>query len=233
MNCHRHTSPRALAVGPADEAANAYVHPNGSASVMQTVLAEPAARSASTNPDFAIAAPRARRAEARAPHRLRGAALPPVLLVLPFIALAIATTSRGPVLFRQVRTGRGGRPITIYKFRTMHRAARSGPPPTASCTLQGFDIDAFSAASADVDGASSPRLTRCKTVWRETPSARIASRMARKPSGTVSAKRAAARRSRRIRQGAPGVTCSPANEAGLQPAMDRGGGHAELLGRPP
>ncbi len=36
------------------------------------------------------------------------------------VALAVALTSRGPVLFRQERTGIAGLPFTILKFRTMH-----------------------------------------------------------------------------------------------------------------
>ena len=39
--------------------------------------------------------------------------------VLALIALAIALDSRGGVLFRQQRAGRGGRAFQIYKFRTM------------------------------------------------------------------------------------------------------------------
>jgi lipopolysaccharide/colanic/teichoic acid biosynthesis glycosyltransferase len=39
------------------------------------------------------------------------------LLVL--VALAVLTTSRGPVLFRQERLGLGGHPFTMIKFRTM------------------------------------------------------------------------------------------------------------------
>ncbi|HEX8275565.1 MAG TPA: sugar transferase [Longimicrobiaceae bacterium] len=36
-----------------------------------------------------------------------------------FIAIAIKLDSRGPVLFKQVRAGLGGRPFLMYKFRTM------------------------------------------------------------------------------------------------------------------
>lgn len=39
--------------------------------------------------------------------------------LLAFIAVAIRSESRGPVLFRQERIGRGFRPFQILKFRTM------------------------------------------------------------------------------------------------------------------
>lgn len=42
-----------------------------------------------------------------------------VAFVLPIIALAIALDSPGPVLFRQQRIGRDGRPFSIVKFRSM------------------------------------------------------------------------------------------------------------------
>jgi len=51
--------------------------------------------------------------------------------LLALAALAVRVSSRGPVLFRQVRVGRGGRPFTMYKFRTM-AAHGSGPQVTAS-----------------------------------------------------------------------------------------------------
>jgi lipopolysaccharide/colanic/teichoic acid biosynthesis glycosyltransferase len=60
-------------------------------------------------------------------------ALAGLVMVAPLIALAaiaIAATSRGPVIFRQKRMGRKGRPFTMYKLRTM-RVANSGPQVTA------------------------------------------------------------------------------------------------------
>jgi len=35
------------------------------------------------------------------------------------IAIAIKLTSRGPIIFKQQRSGRGGRPFWLYKFRSM------------------------------------------------------------------------------------------------------------------
>ncbi|MEM6306515.1 MAG: sugar transferase [Pseudomonadota bacterium] len=46
-----------------------------------------------------------------------------LLLCLPIcliIFCAIRGTSRGPALFKQTRTGQGGRAFTIYKFRTLY-----------------------------------------------------------------------------------------------------------------
>lgn len=42
--------------------------------------------------------------------------LAPVMLA---VALAVRLTSPGPILFRQLRLGRGGRPFYLLKFRTM------------------------------------------------------------------------------------------------------------------
>lgn len=52
--------------------------------------------------------------------------LSPVLIA---IAIAIKIDSGGPVLYRALRAGKGGRPFYMYKFRTM--AAREGPRVTA------------------------------------------------------------------------------------------------------
>ena len=56
------------------------------------------------------------------------------LPVCLFIAAVIKVTSRGPVLFRQVRLGRNRKPFTILKFRTMRiepvdAALPEGTPP--------------------------------------------------------------------------------------------------------
>jgi lipopolysaccharide/colanic/teichoic acid biosynthesis glycosyltransferase len=55
--------------------------------------------------------------------------LPAAIPVALLAALAIRLTSRGPVLFRQRRIGRGGREFMIYKLRTMRVDAEevSGP----------------------------------------------------------------------------------------------------------
>ena len=45
--------------------------------------------------------------------------LPVVLPVMAVCAIAIRLDSRGPVLFRQKRVGHAGKPIIVYKFRTM------------------------------------------------------------------------------------------------------------------
>src|SRR6185295_1831349 len=46
--------------------------------------------------------------------------LPMALPLMAAIAIAIRLDSPGPVFFSQKRIGHAGRPITIYKFRTMH-----------------------------------------------------------------------------------------------------------------
>ena len=51
--------------------------------------------------------------------------LSPVLLVL---AVAVRVSSRGPVLFRQLRVGKDGRPFYIVKFRSMVAHAENAGP---------------------------------------------------------------------------------------------------------
>lgn len=79
------------------------------------------------------------------------------LVVLSPLLVAVATWIRldspGPVFFRQVRVGRGGREFRIYKFRTMRQDAdRLGPQitvgadnriTTAGALLRKYKIDEF------------------------------------------------------------------------------------------
>jgi lipopolysaccharide/colanic/teichoic acid biosynthesis glycosyltransferase len=46
-----------------------------------------------------------------------------MLLVVSVAAIAIKLDSRGSIIYRQTRIGRGGRPFTMYKLRTMVTAA--------------------------------------------------------------------------------------------------------------
>lgn len=67
--------------------------------------------------------------------------LSPLLLA---IALAVKLDSPGPVLFRQQRVGRHGRPFLIHKFRTMrHAAAPSGPQITVGADARITRVGAF------------------------------------------------------------------------------------------
>ena len=56
-----------------------------------------------------------------------------LLLALPVIlvtAIAIKVESKGPVLYRQERVGKGGVPFTILKFRSMRQDAEGEDGPT-------------------------------------------------------------------------------------------------------
>lgn len=71
-------------------------------------------------------------ARRRAGKRMFDAAVAVVLLALLFpvllvVGLAVAVTSRGGPLFRQVRIGRDGVPFALYKFRTMRSGCSDEP----------------------------------------------------------------------------------------------------------
>ena len=79
----------------------------------------------------------------------------PLLLV---IAIAIKLDSPGPVLFRQRRIGRGGKPFTVLKFRTMVVDAEAR---TQELRAQSSDPDWL---KLDHD----PRITRVGRLLRST-----------------------------------------------------------------
>lgn len=68
--------------------------------------------------------------------------------VFALVAFLIKVGSPGPVFFRQERTGRGGKPFFIYKFRTMVKDAPEFGP--------------------DLTGAGDPRITRIGHILRVT-----------------------------------------------------------------
>lgn len=91
---------------------------------------------------------------------MAGALLLLVLSVPLWIAAAVAvrSDSPGPVIFRQIRVGQGGRPFVMWKFRTMRLGAESEwSPPRA----EEFDQYVFQDAA---DG----RITRVGRFLRRT-----------------------------------------------------------------
>jgi lipopolysaccharide/colanic/teichoic acid biosynthesis glycosyltransferase len=72
----------------------------------------------------------------------RGVALLALLLLLPLmvaIALAVRCSSRGPVLFRQLRVGEGGELFEMLKFRSMRVADDAGFVPDAGSAPGGVE----------------------------------------------------------------------------------------------
>lgn len=55
--------------------------------------------------------------------------LSPVIL---FLSVLIKSSGKGPVIYRQLRTGKNGRPFIIYKFRSMNADAERGEPLLSS-----------------------------------------------------------------------------------------------------
>ncbi len=52
-----------------------------------------------------------------------------LIIIFPFVALAILLDSGRPVLYKQIRMGRGGQLYYIYKFRTMRQDAEADGQP--------------------------------------------------------------------------------------------------------
>lgn len=79
--------------------------------------------------------------------------------VLALVALAVAIDSPGPVLFRQVRSGRNGIPFTFLKFRSMVADAES----------RRHEIEAFNEADGPIFKIrNDPRITRVGRLLRRT-----------------------------------------------------------------
>jgi exopolysaccharide biosynthesis polyprenyl glycosylphosphotransferase len=88
------------------------------------------------------------------------AALVGLVMVAPLmsvIALAIKLDSPGPAIFSQMRIGKGGRPFTCYKFRTMHVGAEKEKQKLAALN---------EAQGALFKIRNDPRMTRVGRVLR-------------------------------------------------------------------
>lgn len=70
---------------------------------------------------------------------LSAAALAVVWPVIGITMLITKLDSPGPAILRQTRVGRGRRPFTIYKLRTMH----TGTPEAATHTIGGSSLTRF------------------------------------------------------------------------------------------
>jgi lipopolysaccharide/colanic/teichoic acid biosynthesis glycosyltransferase len=90
-----------------------------------------------------------------------------LVLMIPMlcIAIAIRCSSPGPAFYRQQRIGRGGRPFTMYKFRTMRVGGSDAQHrELIARELRGEDTSVNGSWKIDRD----PRVTRVGAFLRRT-----------------------------------------------------------------
>jgi lipopolysaccharide/colanic/teichoic acid biosynthesis glycosyltransferase len=91
------------------------------------------------------------------------ALLSPLLLI---VALAVKLDSRGPLVFRQTRLGKNGRPFTFYKFRSM--VVGSDNDERRKGELQGFIQGTKAQGSGSTKIVDETRITRVGRFIRKT-----------------------------------------------------------------
>ncbi|HZS22929.1 MAG TPA: sugar transferase [Pseudonocardiaceae bacterium] len=90
-----------------------------------------------------------------------------LVLAIPMllIAMAVRWNSPGPAFYRQQRIGRGGRPFTMYKFRTMRVGGSDAQHrELIARELRGEDTSVNGSWKIDCD----PRVTRVGAFLRRT-----------------------------------------------------------------
>ncbi|MBV9058514.1 MAG: sugar transferase [Pseudonocardiales bacterium] len=90
-----------------------------------------------------------------------------LVLAIPMllIAMAVRWNSPGPAFYRQQRIGRGGRPFTMYKFRTMRVGGSDAKHrELIARELRGEDTSVNGSWKIDCD----PRVTRVGSFLRRT-----------------------------------------------------------------
>ena len=89
--------------------------------------------------------------------------LAPLMLV---VAAVVATTSRGPIIFKQTRVGKGGFPFTFYKFRSMRTNADDS-------IHRDFVANLIKASEATGTAEGAPATFKIKADPRVTPIGRF------------------------------------------------------------
>jgi lipopolysaccharide/colanic/teichoic acid biosynthesis glycosyltransferase len=89
--------------------------------------------------------------------------------ILAVVTIAVKLESRGPVLFRQERLGLGGRPFTLYKFRSMFSsAAQERHRDHARELIRGDPSTVQAGEGVWVPIAADPRVTRLGAFLRRS-----------------------------------------------------------------